>query len=61
MDHVGGQNADSFAREAGVGQIARMAAQEVIGDAATNAVKLDALPDRSRAGQHTRHVLGQHF
>jgi hypothetical protein len=50
-----------FPRQPRIGQIARVAAQEVIGDAAADAVELDALPDQPRAGQGAVHVLGQHF
>lgn len=61
MDHICGRDADRFTREAGIGHVARMAAQEVIGDAATDGIELDALPDQPGTGQGAAHVEGQHF
>ncbi len=48
-------------REARIGHVARMAAQEVVGHAAADPVELDALPDRARTGQDAGHVLRQHL
>ena len=61
MDHVASRDADGFARKAGIGQIARVTAQEVIGDATADAVEFDALPDQPCAGQGPVHVERQHL
>jgi len=61
MDHIASRDAHRFAREAGFGQITGVAAQEVIGDAAADAVELDALPDQPRAGQGAVQIKRQHF
>jgi hypothetical protein len=42
MDHIASWDADGFACQTWIGQIARVTAQEVIGDAATDAVELDS-------------------
>ena len=56
MDHICGRNPHRFACKAGIGQITGMSAQKVIGDAAADAVKLDALPDQPRAWQGAVHI-----
>jgi len=61
MDHVCRGNTDGFACKAGIGHVARVAAQEVIGDAAADTVELDALPDQPAAGQGAVHVERQHL
>jgi hypothetical protein len=45
MDHICRWDADCFTCEAGIGQIAGVTPQEMIGSAATDAVELNALPD----------------
>ena len=54
VDDLGRRNAHRLADEARIGDVARMAAEEVIGDAPADAVELDALADDVAAGAAPR-------
>ena len=61
MDHLGGRHPRDLAREARLGAVARVAAQEVIGDAPPDPVELDALTDRIAIGRGAALFQRQHF
>ena len=51
----------TVSRTAGIGQITPVAAQDVIGHAAADTVKLDPLPDQASAGQGAVCVEGENL
>ena len=51
----------TVSRKAGIGQITPVAAQDVIGHAAADTVKLDPLPDQASAGQGAVCVEGENL
>ncbi len=63
---LGGRHADDLAGKSGVGHVARMPAQEMVGDAPPDRVELDPLPDDIAARRHLvaierQHLRGQHL
>ena len=61
VDDLTGGNAHDLAREPRIGAIARVTAQEVIGDAPSDPVELDPLADRVTIPRDTGFMQRQHF
>jgi hypothetical protein len=55
------RDADGFAAQSGIGDVAGVAAQEVVGDPAPQPVELDALADQVAARQNLVAGQRQHF
>jgi hypothetical protein len=61
MDDLAGGHANNFARQTRIGAVARMAADEVIGDAPSDPIELDALADGIAIPRHAGFMQRQHF
>ena len=58
---LGGRDAHDLAGKPGIGHVARVPAQEVVGDAPADRVELDALPDDVAAGRDLVAIERQHL
>lgn len=61
MNDVACRNPDGFTRQPRIGHVTRVAAQEMIGHAPTDGVKLDPLTDQPGTRQLAVHCQRQHF